>query len=127
MRGAYQDHDLFDALDDGDNRKTVIKKAKQLAKRSIFPDQKKVEIELGSYSVFETLLSSFCEAATDRAQHINSPEHEVSLGWKSQLVLKMLGDHAPTESNPPSGERWSEYQCLRRVKLPPAEPEAYYG
>ncbi len=116
MQGGYPyGSDLFDALPSEDPRKTVIKKAKEIAREYIFPDPKKVEIELGSYSIFETLMDAFAKAAIDQAQCLCSPAKEVSLSWKSNLVLKMLGDHAPSKFNQPDGHEWSEYQCLRRV------------
>jgi dGTPase len=116
MNGRFPDgHDLFDALPDEDPRKDAVKQAKRKARDYIFPDPKKVEIELGSYSVFETLMNAFAKAAIDQAQCLCSPPKEVALSWKSKLVLKMLGDHAPSISNKPDGLEWSEYQCLRRV------------
>ena len=116
MHGRYpSDKDLFDALPVDDPRRNVVKNAKSTAREYIFPDPKKVEIELGSYSVFETLMDAFSKAAVDQAQCLSSPPKEVTLSWKSGLVLKMLGDHAPSASNNPDGDKWSEYQCLRRV------------
>lgn len=116
MNGQFPDeNDIFDALAEDDPRKNAVKKAKEMARIHIFPDPKKVEIELGSYSVYETLMDSFAKAAVDQAQYLSSPPNEVTLSWKSKLVLKMLGDHAPSETNKPDGHDWSEYQCLRRV------------
>lgn len=114
MEGGF-DGDIFDLLDDNDPRKSLISRAKDLAKTHVFPDQKKVEVDLGSYSTFECLLDAFCRAAVDRAQHLKSPKGESSLGWKSSLVLQLLGDHAPAEGNGPPASNWSLYQRLRRV------------
>jgi dGTPase len=114
MHGQFPDKELFDALPVDDPRRHVIKNAKRTAWKHIYPDPKKVEIELGSYSVFETLMDAFTKAAVDQAQCLSTP-NEVTLSWKSELVLKMLGDHAPSEENNPDGDKWSEYQCLRRV------------
>ena len=116
MNGEFPpDQDLFDALPSADQRKNAVKNAKETAREHIFPDPKKVEIELGSYSIFETLMDAFAKAAIDQAQCLSNPPKEVALSWKSGLVLKMLGDHAPSVSNKPNGDSWSEYQCLRRV------------
>jgi len=116
MDGRFPpEKDVFDALPTDDPRRSVIKNAKSMARKHIFPDPKKVEIELGSYSVFETLMNAFAKAAVDQAQCLSSPPREVTLSWKSNLVLKMLGEHAPSISNKPDGHEWSEYQCLRRV------------
>jgi dGTPase len=106
---------IFELLGKEDPAKRLLARAKKLSSEHVFPDQKKVEIELGSYSTFETLLESFCHAALDRATYIRSPEKERAIGWKSNLVLKLLGNHAPTTSNAPPGGNWSQYQCLRRV------------
>jgi dGTPase len=115
MNGRFsREKDVFDALPTDDPRRSVIKNAKNKARQHIFQDTKKVEIELGSYSVFETLMNAFAKAAVDQAQCLTSPS-EVTLSWKSDLVLKMLGAHAPSTSNKPDGHEWSEYQCLRRV------------
>lgn len=114
MQGNF-DGDVYGLLDNSDPRKTLIDSAKSLASEYVFHDPKKVENELGSYSTFETLLDAFCRAADDRAQHLGSPKGEVTLGWKSGLVIKLLGDHAPNERNAPPGTIWSEYQCLRRA------------
>lgn len=114
MHGKFQG-DVFSALKDGDPRKTLISSAKLLASENIYPDAKKVEIELGSYATFETLLSTFCSASIENSKHIQSPKGEHPLGWKSGLVMKMLGAHAPNAKNEPHGSTWSEYQCLRRA------------
>jgi dGTPase len=114
MRGSFKG-DVFSALADGDPRKTLISSAKALALDNIYPDANKVEIELGSYATFETLLATFCTASIENSKHIQSPKGEHPLGWKSELVLKMLGAHAPNATNAPIGSSWSEYQCLRRA------------
>ncbi|MGD9161021.1 MAG: deoxyguanosinetriphosphate triphosphohydrolase [Desulfobacteraceae bacterium] len=106
---------LFDLLPDNDPRKILIKSANEFSRTNIFPDQKKVEIELGAYATLECLLSSFCCAALDCGQYLQSPEGEVTLNWRSNLILKMLGDHSPSRRNPPPDLSWSKYQCLRRV------------
>lgn len=114
MNGQF-DSEVFELLEVTDPRRSLISRAKKLSAEKVFQDQKKVEIEIGSYATFECLLESFCRAALDRAQHLRSPKGEVSLGWKSNLVLKLLTDHAPSDDNAPPGTSWSSYQCLRRV------------
>ncbi len=114
MNGEFE-HTLFDLLENDDPRRIFISSAKNRAKTDIFLDQKKIETELGSYATFECLLDPFCRAAVDAAQHFKSPKGEATLAWKSQLVLQLLGDHAPSEKNVPPGASWSPYQCLRRV------------
>lgn len=112
MEGRHNG-DLYELLDDNDLRKNLVSTAKKLGEE-VFTDPKKVEIELGCYSTFETLLEAFCKAALDHAQSLRNRE-EMSVGWKSRLVLSLLGDHAPSDAKPPAGTEWSQYQCLRRV------------
>jgi len=112
MEGRFEG-DVFSALDGNDRRKTLIRLAKGLAEKSIYPDAAKVEIELGSYTTFDILLKTFCEAALENCQHIGDPGKN-KLGWKSGLVLKMLGNHAPRKGNEPKEKDWDKYQCVRR-------------
>ncbi|MBK1695427.1 deoxyguanosinetriphosphate triphosphohydrolase [Chromatium weissei] len=106
MNGVYPDeYDVFDALDDENSFKPFIKKAKKIAQEKIFNDHKKMEVEIGSYSVFETLLSEFCAATMD---YVKSRSPQSSIKWKSEKIIEMMGDHAPNAVN-------SEYECLRRT------------
>lgn len=113
MTGNFEG-DVFDGLNDSDKRKQLIKSAKELAGRSIYPDANKVELELGSYTTFDTLLSTFCTASIENSKYLQSPS-EHTLGWKSKLVLRLLGSHSPNASNMPPGATWTEYQSLRRA------------
>ena len=106
--------DIFAFLPASDPRRKLIPTAKELARKGVFQDPRKIETELGSYATFESLLEAYCQAAVDVAHHLKSPNN-VPLVWKSQRVLALLGDHAPTRSNAPKGASWTEYQCLRRV------------
>ena len=113
MTGNY-DGALFDLLAAKDPRRTIIARAKKLGRESIYTDTRKVEIEIGCYSTFDTLLVEFCEAAHNQAQILNDPSNESKLKWKSGRVLRLLGDHAPSRDNAPPGG-WTPYQCFRRV------------
>lgn len=114
MRGEFSG-DVFDGLPETDPRRKLITSAKALARQNIYPDSKKVEIELGSYATFETLLATFCNASTENSKFLQNPKGEHALSWKSGLVLKLLGAHAPNNTNAPPDATWSEYQCLRRA------------
>jgi len=114
MSGSLVEN-LFDLLPEGDPRKKLINKAKEFSNKMVFPDQKKVELELGAYATLECLLNAFCLAALDCGQYLQSPEGEVILSWRSDLILKLLGDHSPSRCNAPPNSSWSKYQCLRRV------------
>lgn len=113
MAGAYSGS-LFEALETNSPTRLLIDKANETANRKIFPDSKKVEIELGSFAVFDTLLTAFVEAAIEQAD-VLSNKSGGRLGWKSSLVLRLLGDHAPKPGNAPKGHTWNHYQCIRRV------------
>jgi dGTPase len=91
----------------------MIYGAKTLGRNEVYTDMKKVEMEIGCYAIFENLLTELCSAALNQAA-VLSDKPEASLTWKSQHVLQLLGDHAPTDDNAPP-EGWSPYQCLRRM------------
>lgn len=111
MSGNFSD-DVFKGLPEHDHRKSLVKEAKDLAGQSIYTDTNKVEIELGSYTTFETLLNTFCHASSENFQKNFDSE---KIDWKSKLVMKMLGAHAPSEKNAPDESGWNEYLCLRRA------------
>lgn len=104
--------DLFTALDLADPCRVFVEKAKELGRTKIYLDEKKVEVELGAFATLDVLLSAFCDAAKECAGQTGLSEG--SLGWKSRLTMRLLGDHAPKSSNAPAGG-WTEYQCYRRV------------
>jgi dGTPase len=115
MEGKHNG-DVFDLLENNDPRKKLVSTAKKMCAQKVFQDSRKIEIEIGCYSTFDTLLNAFCKAALESAQCIKSGD-EMRLGWKSKLVLQLLGVHAPTKDNrdTPDGAEWTQYQCLRRV------------
>jgi dGTPase len=114
MEGGY-DGAVFDLLNESDPRRTLIKDAKKLGRESIYTDTRKVEIEIGCYATFDALLSEVCDAALNQAQVLGDPSGETQLIWKSAHVLRLLGDHAPSNKNAPPGGGWTPYQCVRRV------------
>jgi dGTPase len=114
MNGSLNGN-LFDLLPNNDPRKALIKKANIFSNDKVFSDQKKVELELGAYATLECLLNAFCCAALDCGQFLQSPEGEIVLNWRSNLILKLLGDHSPSRCNAPPNSVWSKYQCMRRV------------
>ncbi|MEL3890782.1 deoxyguanosinetriphosphate triphosphohydrolase [Ferrovibrio sp. MS7] len=100
--------------------------AKKIAHEEIFKDRRKIENEIGAYAIFDTTLKAFCEAAINKARVLSHDpkrsessekrQSDTALSWKSDLVLKLLGHHAPSGTNVPGEqETWTEYQCLRRV------------
>ncbi len=106
---------LFESLPDGDHRKNLIMNAKDFTKNFVFSDQKKVELELGAYATLESLLNAFCQAAIDCGKSLQGRKGGNALNYRSNLILKLLGDHSPAQCEPPPHSCWDEYQCLRRV------------
>lgn len=113
MAGKFQTH-LFKLLPSSDPRRKLIEDAKEMGQKIIYNDQKKVEIEIGCYSVFDALLSAFCGAARDQAHVLNDNPKQSQVSWRSERILKLLGDHAPSKNNAPPGG-WTHYQCQRRA------------
>ncbi len=113
MAGQY-DGNLFDLLPLSDPRMKLVFGAKELGRRKVYTDIKKIEMEIGCYASFEAILTEFCAAAINKAEAINDRSGTTKLSWKSGHVLHLLDDHAPTANNAPPGG-WNPYQCLRRV------------
>jgi dGTPase len=113
MEGRY-DGNVFDLLDPSDLRLKLVFGAKLLGQQKVYTDIKKIEMEIGCYSSFDTILTELCSAAINQAEVLSDSADEAALSWKAGHVLRLLGDHAPTAENAPPGS-WSSYQCLRRV------------
>ena len=113
MAGHY-DGNILDLLGAEDLTFKMIYGAKALGRRQVYNDIKKVEMEIGCYATFDTLLAELCGAALNQADILNDKADETVLSWKAAHVLRLLGDHAPVADNAPPGS-WTAYQCLRRV------------
>jgi len=113
MVGRY-DGNIFDLLDPSDPVFKMVFGAKALGRKQVYTDVKKVEMEIGCYATFDTLLTEFCAAALNQAAVLSDKSQETALSWKSGHLMQLLGDHGPTLSYAPPGG-WSPYQCLRRV------------
>jgi len=107
--------DLFSLLPSKDSRANTVRDAKNLAGNKIYPSQHKVELELGCFSVFDTLLDAYCHAALDCARNLNHRGGDRGVSWRSGLVLKLVGNHAPRKGNEPNSRGWSAYECMRRM------------
>lgn len=114
MKGNMTDS-LISSLSENDPSRILIYQAKDIGKKLIYTERSKSEIELGCFSTFECLLDAFCKAAVDSFDYLYSPPDESSMSWKSKLVLRQLGVHAPSKDNKPNGHDWTLYLCLRRV------------
>jgi len=93
-----------------------IKEVKLLSKDKSFTNAKKVEIEVGCYATMETLLSGLSKAALNKAKVLKSNNETSALEDKAVVMMRLLGDHAPSHQNVPAGlNGWDEYSCVRRV------------
>ena len=113
MDGGF-DRNIFELLDPSDPNLRLVFGAKEFARDHVYNDTKKIEMEIGCYATFNTLLDEFCAAALNQAEVLGDTGGESKLSWKASHVLRLLGDHSPSKTNAPP-EGWSSYQCLRRV------------
>ncbi len=67
-----------------------IERAKALARRKVFNDSHKTEIEIGAYATLSTLLDAFISAGYEL--HQSRGEH---LGFRSKRILDLMRDDAP--------------------------------
>jgi dGTPase len=110
IAGKYQG-DLISGLGREAQADKMLRSIKDLTSKVVFQDSKKIELELGSYSTYDTLLKAFCIAGID---YHNYRKEGTPLRWKSQRILSLMGEHAPSRGEPVDGN-WTKHQCLRRV------------
>jgi dGTPase len=113
MEGEFS-RNVFELLNPDDPRLRLVFGAKEFARNHVYNDTKKVEMEIGCYATFNTILDELCAAALNQAEVLYDKGGESKLSWKAGHVLRLLGDHSPSKTNAPDGG-WSSYQCLRRV------------
>jgi dGTPase len=65
---------------------TAVQAAKDLAKRKIFNQSKRVELEIGAYSTIGTLLSTICSAVAASL----GDQHKMT--YKDNRVMSLMGD-----------------------------------
>jgi len=68
-----------------------IQKAKSLAKKRIFNEKRKIELELGAYNIIETLLESLIRAT----YQFHIKKEEKLLSFRDKRVLDLMGDNKP--------------------------------
>ena len=98
--------DLLANLEGNNLSKKFVSDAKDKCRDNVFRDNKKVEVELGCFATFDTLLSHMIPASQLSTN---------GLAWKNKLVMNLLGDHAPKEGNGPNDGKWDNYQRFRRA------------
>ena len=65
MEGRY-DGNVFELLDPSDPKLRLVFGAKEFARNHVYNDTKKIEMEIGCYATFNTLLDEFCVAALNQ-------------------------------------------------------------
>jgi len=86
-----QPKDLIDLFSDSD-LKLGLEEAKNLAVNKIFNDKRKVELELGAYSIIETLLGTLIRATYQL-------HTEETLSFRNKRALELMGENKPKESD----------------------------
>lgn len=98
MAGEFEGELLVAA---GGGLHQALQGAKELARRRIFNDRRKVEMEVGAYTTLDILLDAFCSATFARHQ---SDE----LSFRHRRILDLM------EYDLPRAE-WPLYSSYRRV------------
>jgi dGTPase len=70
-----------------DKAAEIVQKAKLLAQEMVFVDPRKIQIEIGAYSVIDVLLREFCSAFTE--------VKEARTSFKAKHIFDLLGLSAP--------------------------------
>lgn len=86
-----QPKDLID-LFSNESLKDGLKEAKELARNKIFNEKRKIELELGSYTIIETLLGTLIRATYQLHK-------EESLSFRNRRALELMGENRPKESD----------------------------
>ena len=86
-----QPKDLIDVFSDN-NLKIGLEEAKNLAVNKIFNDKRKVELELGAYSIIETLLGTLIRATYQL-------HTEKKLSFRNKRALELMGENKPKKSD----------------------------
>ena len=95
-----QPKDIIELFTD-QNLKSGINKAKKLAVNKIFNEKRKIELELGSYSIIETLLDTLIRATYQLHQ-------KQSLSFRDKRALELMGDNKPNEND----SLYNKYQSI---------------
>lgn len=98
MAGEFEGELLVAA---GGGLHQTLQEAKDLARRRIFNDRRKVEMEVGAYTTLDILLDAFCHATHARHQ-------SAELSFRHRRILDLM------EYDLPRAE-WPLYSSFRRV------------
>jgi len=95
-----QPKDLIDLFSDT-NLKLGLEEAKSLAVNKIFNEKRKIELELGSYSIIETLLGTLIRAT----YQLHTKE---ALSFRNKRALELMGENKPKEND----SLYNKYQSV---------------
>jgi len=95
-----QPKDLIDIFSDSE-LKLGLEKAKSLAVNKIFNEKRKIELELGAYSIIETLLGTLIRATYQL-------HTEETLSFRDKRALELMGENRPKEND----SLYNKYQSV---------------
>lgn len=78
-----------------------VNAGKELARRKVFRNARKSELEIGAFSTLATLLDVFCHAVYEH-------HHQTNISFRARRVLDLMGANAPERE-------WPLYQAYMRV------------
>jgi len=95
-----QPKNLIDLFSD-ENLKSGMDQAKEFAENKIFKEKRKIELELGAYSIIETLLNTLIPATYQ--SYMKEP-----LSFRNKRALELMGENKPKESD----SLYNKYQSV---------------
>ena len=78
-----------------ENAKYIVATAKLVAEERVFINERKLQIEIGAYSIIDRLLKAFCEAYVEA--------RECRSSFRSKQIFSLLGVNAPKQDESPYG------------------------
>lgn len=100
ISNGKQPKDLIDIFSDND-LKLGLENAKSLAVNKIFNEKRKIELELGSYNIIETLLGTLIRATYQL-------HTEKTLSFRDKRALELMGENRPKEND----SLYNKYQSV---------------
>jgi dGTPase len=88
-------------LQHADHVAAGVRAGKELARRKVFRNARKSELEIGAFSTLGTLLDVFCHAVYEHHQQAN-------ISFRARRVLDLMGANAPERE-------WPLYDAYMRV------------
>ena len=101
MNGQFEG-DLLQQLPSESQEANGITEANALTRARVFSDQRKIEIEVGSYSSLSIILEALISAVNER---LTSPN---DLSFRSQRILSLMGTNQPDAGS----DHYHGYMCV---------------